>query len=251
MVAGKNALRILSHSSSSSSMARWMPASMATVTALRRQGLHGEDGFCFWRVGGGAVRAASSSSSSGEPPEGPRVPTGGSGSRRSADDVERLRTLIEGPDPVGGGTLTTTQKVVEGAKSASFGLVGFGFLLVGAGLVYLVASHLMGASSPGVVFSKTCSLIKSDPRVLEAIGTDVRCYGEGTRGKDMDFTTYVHPKDKREHLRLRFYAEGSKENAEVICDIYSSSGQYASVTVHVPYTGTRLALTADGSFRIV
>lgn len=183
--------------------------------------------------------------------DGARVPSGRGGGR-GGDEVERLRTLIEGPDErVGGGTLTTTQKVVEGAKSASFGVVGLGFLAVGAGLVYLVASHLLGASSPGKVFSKTCSLIKSDPRVLEAIGDDVRCYGEGTRGKDLDSTTYVNPKDKREHLRLRFYAEGSKENAEVICDIYASSGQYASVTVHVPYTGARLALTADGTFRVV
>src|SRR3989338_2987166 len=74
--------------------------------------------------------------------------------------------------------LTTTQKVVEKTKEASY----MSFALIGlAGVVYLVyvlGSNLLGTASPQAVYSRVCTLIKEDEHMAEILGGSIVCHGE-------------------------------------------------------------------------
>ncbi|XP_026325674.1 mitochondrial import inner membrane translocase subunit Tim21 [Hyposmocoma kahamanoa] len=112
------------------------------------------------------------------------------------------------------------EKVKEATKTASY----TGVILVGLGVTgiifYYVFRELFSSNSPNSIYSEALEKCKNDPRVVDALGSPIKGYGEETTRRRRTHVSHaVYEKDGITHMRMRFYIKGIRNKGIVELDM--------------------------------
>lgn len=111
---------------------------------------------------------------------------------------------------------SVAERIKEGTKTAAY--AGFVFMGFGVALVifYAVFSELFSSKSPHKVYSKAVDYVISDDRVQNAIGDQIKSFGEETRrGRRQHVSHIEYEKDGRTYLRMKFHVKGNRASGTV------------------------------------
>ncbi|XP_006897299.1 PREDICTED: mitochondrial import inner membrane translocase subunit Tim21 [Elephantulus edwardii] len=113
--------------------------------------------------------------------------------------------------PRGEPAVSTSQKVKDAGRDFTYLIVVvFGIGITGA-LLYVVFKELFSSSSPNKIYGKALEKCRAHPEVLGVFGEPIKGYGEMTRRGRRQHVSYVeYVKDGLQHIRLKFYIEGSE-----------------------------------------
>lgn len=112
------------------------------------------------------------------------------------------------------------ERVKEGAKTTSY----FGIILVGVGVTavmfYAIFNELMSSESPQAIYGTAFDKCKDDPRVQDALGMPIKCYGEESRRRRRNHVAHqIYQKNNRKYMRLSFHIQGIRSKATVHCEM--------------------------------
>lgn len=116
--------------------------------------------------------------------------------------------------------LTLGEKVKEGAKDVTY----LGIIIAGVGITgimfYAIIRELFSGDSPNSVYTEALKLCRNDPAVSDSVGEPIKGYGEmSARGRRGHVSHVSYLKDDINHMRMKFYIEGSKRKGTVHLEI--------------------------------
>lgn len=108
------------------------------------------------------------------------------------------------------------EQVKETTKTVSYlGIILLGVAVTGS-LFYAVFNELFSSKSPNNVYTKAVKKCLADTRIQDKLGTPITAYGEETRrGRRQHVQHVKYEKDGRQHLRMKFYLQGTVHKATV------------------------------------
>eukprot|EP00239_Pterosperma_sp_CCMP1384_P000508 CAMPEP_0197852528 /NCGR_PEP_ID=MMETSP1438-20131217/20809_1 /TAXON_ID=1461541 /ORGANISM="Pterosperma sp., Strain CCMP1384" /LENGTH=260 /DNA_ID=CAMNT_0043466617 /DNA_START=324 /DNA_END=1106 /DNA_ORIENTATION=+ len=130
--------------------------------------------------------------------------------------------------------------VVEGA---SYGIVIVVALGIAAAAAYAVFTELFMEAKEFTVFNVALERIKQDPRVTMRLGESSSITGYGSNARSRGARQRIRHKeyygpDGQLHVAVNFFARGSKEVAEVHCDMYKDeSGEWKYQYLYLEFGG--------------
>lgn len=111
---------------------------------------------------------------------------------------------------------SVAEKIKEGTKTAAYAgfvFMGFGIAIV---IFYAIFSELFSSKSPHKIYSKAVDYVINDDRVQNAIGDQIKSFGEETRrGRRQHVSHILYQKDGRNYLRMKFHVKGNRGNGTV------------------------------------
>ncbi|XP_045191838.2 mitochondrial import inner membrane translocase subunit Tim21-like [Mercenaria mercenaria] len=124
--------------------------------------------------------------------------------------------------------LTMGQKVKEAGKDVSY--LGISLAAIGmlGAMFYYIGRELFAGDSSTGVYSKAFKRCSNDSEVIVALGEPIKGYGEETRrGRRRHVSHVIFEQDGRQHMRMKFYIQGSDKKAEVNLEVVKDdSGKY-------------------------
>nr|SVE85233.1 EOG090X0I05 [Daphnia pulex] len=118
-------------------------------------------------------------------------------------------------------------KVKDAGKTVWYtGIVIFGFLATGA-LLFAVFKELFWSESPQSVYSDALKKCTDYPRMKDLLGEPITgfCDGSGRRGRT-NLRHSLYMKDGIEHLQIRFYVKGIRNQATVHAVMEKKDGKF-------------------------
>jgi hypothetical protein len=112
------------------------------------------------------------------------------------------------------------ERVKETAKTTSY----LGVILLGVGVTgimfYAIFNELFSSNSPQAIYSEAFDKCKEDPRVQDALGQPIKCYGEESRRRRRNHVAHqIYQKNNRKYMRLSFHIQGIRNKATVHCEM--------------------------------
>uniref|UniRef100_A0A3B1IKT2 Mitochondrial import inner membrane translocase subunit Tim21 n=1 Tax=Astyanax mexicanus TaxID=7994 RepID=A0A3B1IKT2_ASTMX len=136
------------------------------------------------------------------------------GQCRNASDPEgqgRGRDQVSVHNSQASSGVSASQKVKQAGKDFTYLIVVLIGLGVTGGLLYVIFQELFSSSSPSKLYGKAFEKCRSHPEVIGAFGEPIKGYGETTRrGRRQQVSHIEYVKDGQQHMRLKFYIEGSE-----------------------------------------
>nr|SVE85863.1 EOG090X0I05 [Daphnia pulicaria] len=118
-------------------------------------------------------------------------------------------------------------KVKDAGKTVWYtGIVVLGFLATGA-LLFAVFKELFWSESPQSVYSDALKKCTDYPRMKDLLGEPITgfCDGSGRRGRtNLRHSLYI--KDGIEHIQIRFYVKGIRNQATVHAVMEKKDGKF-------------------------
>nr|CAH0098236.1 unnamed protein product [Daphnia galeata] len=118
-------------------------------------------------------------------------------------------------------------KVRDAGKTVWYtGIVVFGFLATGA-LLFAVFKELFWSESPQSIYSDALKKCTDHPRIKDFLGEPITgfCDGSGRRGRT-NLRHSLYNKDGVEHLQIRFYVKGIRNQATVHAVMEKRDGKF-------------------------
>lgn len=123
---------------------------------------------------------------------------------------------------------TVIENIKETTKTVSYlGIVLVGFS-ISLSVIYVIFSELFSSKSPNKVYSKAFDYVSKDPRVQNAIGDQIKGFGEESRrGRRQHISHVLYEKDGMKLMRMKFYIKGNRESGTVHLEMFENEkGQY-------------------------
>lgn len=122
------------------------------------------------------------------------------------------------------------EKMKEGAKTTSY----MGVIVIGVGVTVVmfgaILKELFSSNSPVAIYSDAFDKCKVDPRVQDALGMPVKCYGEESRrGRRNHVAHQIYQKNNRNYMRLTFHIQGLRNKATVHCEMREVSANFCTL----------------------
>lgn len=138
---------------------------------------------------------------------------------KESDTSHRTIAKSEGRKDVGEAK-PIGEKVKEAAKTTSY----LGVILIGVGVTaimfYTIFSELFSSNSPQAIYGEAFDKCKDDPRVQDALGQPIKCYGEESRRRRRTHVAHqIYQKNNRKYMRLSFHIQGIRNKATVHCEM--------------------------------
>lgn len=125
--------------------------------------------------------------------------------------------------------LTFGQKVKEVGKDVSY--LGISLVAIGVlgAMIYFIGRELFSGESSNGVYTKAFKRCVNDSEVIVALGEPIKCFGEETRrGRRRHVSHVIFEQDGRQHMRMKFYIQGSDKKGEVNLEVVKDdSGKFA------------------------
>ncbi|KAM9632590.1 mitochondrial import inner membrane translocase subunit Tim21 [Trichechus inunguis] len=135
--------------------------------------------------------------------------TQGQGLRRAKEDGSKQVSVHRSPR--GETDVSTSQKVKEAGRDFTYLIVVLIGISITGGLFYVIFRELFSSSSPSKIYGKALEKCRSHPEVIGVFGEPIKGYGETTRrGRRQHVSFIEYVKDGLQHMRLKFYIEGSE-----------------------------------------
>lgn len=108
------------------------------------------------------------------------------------------------------------EKVKETVKTTSY----LGVILLGVGVTgimfYAIFNELFSSNSPQAIYGDAFDKCKDDPRVQDALGQPIKCFGEESRRRRRTHVAHqLYQKNNRKYMRLSFHIQGIRNKATV------------------------------------
>ncbi|XP_037085493.1 LOW QUALITY PROTEIN: mitochondrial import inner membrane translocase subunit Tim21-like [Pollicipes pollicipes] len=119
--------------------------------------------------------------------------------------------------------------VKENTKTTWYAFIMLGGLGVTSVMFYAIFRELFSSKSPNSVYSTALQRCASEPRVTDALGEPVKGHGEETRrGRRRHVSHLVYQQDGHNHMRMKFYVNGSRQAGTVYLDVRENpdTGKY-------------------------
>nr|SVE94603.1 EOG090X0I05 [Simocephalus serrulatus] len=127
---------------------------------------------------------------------------------------------------------TLGAKVKDASKTVWYsGIVVIGFLAAGA-ILYAVIKELFSSQSPQSIYSDALKKCLEFSRVCDLLGEPITafCDGSGRRGRtNLRHITFL--KNNVEHLQMRFYLKGIRNQATVHAEMEKKNGKFEYVYI--------------------
>lgn len=112
------------------------------------------------------------------------------------------------------------ERVKETAKTTSY----LGVIVLGVGVTaimfYAIFNELFSSNSPQAIYGKAFDKCKEDPRVQDALGQPIKCFGEESRRRRRTHVAHqMYQKNNRNYMRLSFHIQGIRSKATVHCEM--------------------------------
>lgn len=135
-------------------------------------------------------------------------------SRESSNDSRKI-AKSEGRKDIGEAK-PLGERVKETAKTTSY----LGVILLGVGVTavmfYAIFNELFSSNSPQAIYGNAFDKCKDDPRVQDALGQPIKCFGEETRRRRRTHVAHqIYQKNNRKYMRLSFHIQGIRSKATV------------------------------------
>nr|SVE93982.1 EOG090X0I05 [Scapholeberis mucronata] len=121
-------------------------------------------------------------------------------------------------------------KVKDAGKTVWYtGIVICGFIATGA-ILFAVVKELFWSQSPQSIYSDALKKCIEFPRICDLLGEPIKgfCDGSGRRGRtNLRYNNFM--KDNVEHLQIRFYIKGIRNQATVHAEMEKINGRFEYV----------------------
>lgn len=112
------------------------------------------------------------------------------------------------------------ERVKETAKTTSY----LGVIVLGVGVTaimfFAIFRELFSSNSPQAIYGDAFDKCKDDPRVQDALGQPIKCYGEESRRRRRTHIAHqMYQKNNRNYMRLSFHIQGIRSKATVHCEM--------------------------------
>lgn len=134
---------------------------------------------------------------------------------KEAANDSRTITKSEGRKDIGEAK-PLGERVKETAKTTSY----LGVILLGVGVTgimfYAIFNELFSSNSPQAIYGDAFEKCKDDPRVQDALGQPIKCFGEESRRRRRTHVAHqLYQKNNRKYMRLSFHIQGIRNKATV------------------------------------
>ncbi|NWS44214.1 TIM21 translocase, partial [Probosciger aterrimus] len=107
--------------------------------------------------------------------------------------------------------LSAAQRVKDAGRDFTYFIVVLVGIGVTGGLFYVIFKELFSSSSPSKIYGDALEKCRSHPEIISVFGESIKGYGEATRRGRRQLVSHIeYVKDGLEHMRLKFYIEGSE-----------------------------------------
>ncbi|XP_002757376.1 mitochondrial import inner membrane translocase subunit Tim21 isoform X1 [Callithrix jacchus] len=135
--------------------------------------------------------------------------TQGPSSRKAKEDSSKQVSVHRSQRE--GTAVSTAQKVKEAGRDFTYLIVVLFGITITGGLFYTIFKELFSSSSPSKIYGRALEKCRSHPEVIGVFGEPLKGYGEATRrGRRQHISFIEYVKDGLEHMRVKFYIEGSE-----------------------------------------
>ncbi|KAF0304819.1 Mitochondrial import inner membrane translocase subunit Tim21 [Amphibalanus amphitrite] len=144
--------------------------------------------------------------------------------------------------------ITFKEKVKENTKTTGYGLIMLGGIGVTAVMFYAIFRELFSSKSPNSVYSAALQRCAEEPRVVDTLGAPVKGHGEETRrGRRRHVSHLNYQQDGVNHMRMKFYIDGSRQSGTVYLDVRESpeTGRYEYRYLFVEVDGSRRVIVLE------
>lgn len=113
-----------------------------------------------------------------------------------------------------------SEKVKQATKDASY----LGIIVIGVGVTglmfYAIFRELFSGHSSNTVYSRALARCRDDGRITNLCGEPIKGYGETNRRGRRRYVSHVeYVKDGINHMRMKFYIEGSRRKGTVHLEV--------------------------------
>lgn len=113
--------------------------------------------------------------------------------------------------------------VKQTTKDAYYGSIIIAGVGVTCLLFYAIFRELFSKESPNGIYTKSLNICLETPRLVDALGQPVKGYGKTTsRGRRRHPSYVEYVQDGVNHIRMKFYVEGSRRKGTVHQTIFFS-----------------------------
>ncbi|TPX41612.1 hypothetical protein SeMB42_g01891 [Synchytrium endobioticum] len=159
-------------------------------------------------------------------PNAPKSDTSATSSKNKPGTAKKKMSMkdLVSTDGLKWTDMTSAQKVVHSAKTASYtGVVAFGLSLF-ATLMFLLTSELFGSHTASAIFSDALEKIRDNQKVKDLVGEPIAGHGDhtGTRARRSKVINHVITEATDQAPRkmyVRFYIHGTKSHGTVHCNM--------------------------------